>query len=737
MNELLSQQLKKWFGEEFDHTNLSDDLRGFIHEVEKSYNKLTKRNDLLDETLNKIYNELNASNSNVIQRNNELYELLEVRSNDLNNKKEEVEKSYNLLKQYKKAIDASFIVTVTNPEGIITYVNHNFCKISGYTAEEAINNSHNIIRHPDTEETYYKNLWHTLKNKKIWQSRVKNRKKNGNSYYVNMNIIPFVDTDGNIIKYMSIQEDITDKVLAKEKIKIEQERTSIIFNHQESAVVITNKEEGLVEANQSFYNFFGFENIEEFREKHSCLCEIFYEKEGYLGKSKSEKNWAEITLEDPDKLHRALIMNKNGELRTFKIHSQYICLDGEKSILSTLTDITESEALRIKAEEAKNAKSEFLANMSHEIRTPLNGIYGFMQLLESTELDYLQQQYVSTAHGSMETLIDVINNILDFSKIESGKVQMTVSSVNVHHMFESIYELFLPVANGKKINYDLYIAPNVHNILRLDEQHIRQILQNFINNALKFTPYHGTVTISVNLVSVQNDTQSIRICVEDTGIGIEENKLETIMEPFSQPDSSTTRKFGGTGLGLSISKSLIELLGGTMHIESTIDVGSKFYFEIDAEICDEVIQHNTLKPLSDVKMSIEDVTRDETLHVLIAEDYEVNRMFVSMLLDRYDHLTYDFAVNGQEVLDKLKNDHYDIILMDINMPVMNGYDATKIIREKLKLDIPIIALTANALEGDKEKFLSIGMNDYLPKPLEITNINRILEKYSLYQSASE
>ena len=172
MHELLTQQLKESFGEEFEKSSLGEKFQDFIIQVDKSYGKFTRKNDLLDNTLNKIYNDLNASNTNVIQRNNELYELLKIRSNDLNIQKEEVDKTYNLLNQYKKAIDTSFIVTITNPEGIITYVNDNFCKISGYTAEEAIGKSHNIIRHPDTDKEYYRKLWDTLKRKRTWQTKL-------------------------------------------------------------------------------------------------------------------------------------------------------------------------------------------------------------------------------------------------------------------------------------------------------------------------------------------------------------------------------------------------------------------------------------------------------------------------------------------------------------------------------------------------------------------------------------
>jgi len=738
MNELLARQLKQSFGETFNQDNLSDEMKHFITQVQDSYTSFTHENLVLDNTLNTLYKELNEANRNVIKRNNDLYELLQKRSTDLTLQREEVGKAQNLLNQYREAIDSSLIVTITDPEGIITYVNQNFCEISGYSLEETINRSHNLIRHPDTNSEYYKKLWQTIKNKEIWKSTIRNRKKDGSTYYVSMSIIPFLDIEGNIIQYVSIQEDITAKIISQQKLNAEKERTSIIFNHQESAVIISNKKSGIIEANQSFYNQFGFKNYQEFKKKHTCICELFQVEEGYLKQSTPDRYWAEDIFENPKQVHRARIYNKFGELCTFRVHSRYIDLDSEKSILSTFTDISKSEKLRIKAEEAQQAKSEFLANMSHEIRTPLNGIFGFLQLLEATALDHIQKEYVNIAQGSMKTLIDMINDILDFSKIESGKIEINNVETNINHLFKSIYEVFLPVAQNKNINYILEIDPDIHSSFEIDEQLIRQILQNFINNALKFTTENGSVIISVNLVSRQNGTQQIRVSVKDTGIGIPENKLETIMHPFSQADSSTTRKFGGTGLGLSISKSLIELLGSEMHIISAEGKGSTFSFELNTAICnspqqiindEEILNVKSQSTMSDLVL---DSKKDESFNILIAEDYEVNRMFMGMLLNKYDKIKYDFAKNGKEAIQMLNNNPYDIILMDINMPVMNGCDATVIIREELKLDIPIIALTANALEGDKEKFLNIGMTDYLAKPLEIANLDNLLKKYKLF-----
>jgi len=712
---LLAQQLEKSFGKGFDPAAASDEFKAFIAEVEASYSDLAQENHLLDNALKISSAELTESNLRISEQNGELRRLLQMRSDDLAIQTKEADEALNLLNQYKEAIDSTLIVTMTDPMGIITYVNDNFCKISGYSLEEAIDHSHNIIRHPDTNPALYKKLWTDIRQKKTWKSVMRNRKKDGSTYYVSVNIIPFYDTDGEIINYISIQEDITSKKLAEQKLKAEKERTSAIFNHQESAVVITNERRGLIEANQSFYTHFGFEDLKAFQEEHSCVCSLFEAEKGYLSPSTEQRYWARDVIENPDRLHRALIRNRKGELRTFEVHSRYMDLDGEAS----------------EAEEAEQAKSEFLANMSHEIRTPLNSISGFLQLIEKTALDGLQKEYVEIAQSSLAVLLGVVNDILDFSKIESGKIEITLSACDVRHLFKKLFDSFLPMAQNKYINYRLKIDPGIRKCIKTDELHMRQILQNLINNALKFTPEGGSVTVQVRLLSTDSDTQRIRISVEDTGIGIAENNIESIMQPFSQADSSTTRKFGGTGLGLSISRSLIELMGGELTVVSTEGEGSTFYFDMVATACGRMLQQKeeARKIGGKTAVAVEAGNGAAPMHILIVEDYEVNRMFIGMLLDGYDDLEYDFAVNGKEALDILRRDAYDLIFMDINMPVMNGYDATLAIKQELQLDTPIIALTANALEGDRERFLSIGMEDYLAKPLNIADVKRIVEKY--------
>ncbi len=734
MHELLTQQLEKSFGGALEQDALSPQMQEFITQVEASYNELTRKNTLLDNTLNNIYSELNESNKKIIERNHDLFTLLERRSSDLAVQREEAEKALNLLSQYREAIDTTLIVTMTDPKGIITYVNENFCNISGYALDEVVNHSHNIIRHPDTNPSLYKKLWYQIQNKKIWKSMMHNRKKDGSSYYVSVNIIPILDVDGSVLNYISIQEDITAKVLAQQKLKVEQERTAILFNHQESSVIISNERRGLIQANQSFYAHFGFKNLRQFKKNYFCICNLFQEEEGFLKPSTPEHYWAEPVLENADQLHRVRMIDTYGNINTYSVYSRYIDFDGERSVLSTFSDITESERLRVKAEAAEQAKSEFLANMSHEIRTPLNSIYGFLQLLNETGIDATQKEYIDIAQDSMKTLLSVVNDVLDFSMIDSGKIEIELVEQDIHALFASLHESFLPLAQRKKIDYSLVIDNNIEQRVLIDAQHIRQIMQHLINNALKFTPEYGSVSVALTLLKIDSRSQRIKISVQDTGIGIPENKLDSIMHPFSQADTSTTRKFGGSGLGLSISNALIGLQGGELQIVSEEGKGTLFSFEIDLM---RSPSSSLSKPQADraedvsVKM-LSQTSSDadsETFSILIAEDYEVNRMFIGMLLSRYSNLEYDFAINGQEVLSMLETKPYDIILMDINMPVMNGIDATLHIRQELKLDIPIIAVTANALKGDRERFLEIGMNDYLSKPLEVSKMDKIIQAY--------
>ena len=359
-------------------------------------------------------------------------------------------------------------------------------------------------------------------------------------------------------------------------------------------------------------------------------------------------------------------------------------------------------------EKLSKVKSEFLANMSHEIRTPLNAILGFIKIMKEED-DGKFEKYLNIIDSSSQTLLTIINDILDISKIEAGKMNIEYIDFHSEEIYNAI-ELFEERAKEKNIDFKVKFI-NVPEYLYSDVHRIKQIISNLISNAIKFTPENKKIE-----TKIEYKDNKLYVEVKDEGIGIPKEKLNTIFNAFSQADSSTTRKYGGTGLGLTISHKLVELLGGELKVESELDKGSKFYFEIPIKI------GKNLK--NKIKDNDDDI--NPNIKILIAEDNEANQMFMKVILKKLN-INFDLANNGKEVVKLAKQNRYNLILMDINMPIMNGIEATKKIREFS--NVPIIALTASALDGDKEKFLECGMNDYLSKPLDIQKLKHILEKY--------
>ena len=374
-----------------------------------------------------------------------------------------------------------------------------------------------------------------------------------------------------------------------------------------------------------------------------------------------------------------------------------------KQILNTSLELEEAS---FKATQASTAKSEFLANMSHEIRTPLNAILGFIDLLKEQERDKEKLKYIDTIHNSSNTLLGIINDILDFSKIESGSLSIDMVDFNVESEFKTIIELFRARASEKNINLKLVMHDNIPAALHSDPLRIKQIIANLLSNAIKFTPQNGNVTLFIGYKNRQ-----LQIAVKDTGIGVAKDKQELIFKAFSQAESSTTRKYGGTGLGLSISVRLVNMLGGELEIKSEDAKGSIFYFSIEAEA-------GTYK--RELRKT-EKSTKERGSHkVLLVEDNKANQMFMSIILKKLK-LEFDIANDGLEAIKAFESTKYDLILMDENMPNLNGIEATKKIlnieKDRNLKHTPIIALTANALKGDRERFLEAGMDEYLTKPI--------------------
>ncbi len=375
---------------------------------------------------------------------------------------------------------------------------------------------------------------------------------------------------------------------------------------------------------------------------------------------------------------------------------------------------------RKRAEESAKAKEQFLANMSHEVRTPMNAIIGFTDLLNDAELNDEQRSFLGAIKTSSENLLVIINDILDFSKISSGKLRLEFVTVDINSLISDAIYSFLFQAKSKNLNLNYEIDSKISSLLLGDPVRLQQILNNLLSNAVKFTE-SGRVELCCRVLKDSNESQSLEFKVSDTGIGIEEDKLDFIFENFSQENESVTRRFGGTGLGLSISKQLVELFQGELFVESEKGKGTIFTVIIELNKSSAIIS----KPID---IQVNEQHSFEGSSILIVEDNEFNQLLVeSILADK--NVKISCVSNGQEALAILNSQKFDIILMDIQMPVMDGIETTLKIRKELKLDVPIIALTANALKEDKEKYLNAGMDSYISKPFDQHELLQVISDF--------
>lgn len=556
-------------------------------------------------------------------------------------------------------------VLLADPHDHVLWVNPAYTQLTGYESHEVVGKKLGYSRSGAHDDSFYEQIRHQVLKGEIWQGELIERKKDGSLFINQQTAIPVRDEDDSVKYVISVMEDITERRRTEDEIRRQKRYFETLVENSPVAIVTLDHQHRITGCNPAFESLFGYSRSEIQHQNIDAL--IAPEEELEYAKSLS------AAVVSRGKVH--LIgrrKRKDGSLVDVEIFGVPVVVDDQPiGVLGIYHDISDLLEARRQAEAAAQAKAEFLANMSHEIRTPLNAVIGMTSLLLDTSLDAEQKNFVETIRTSGDSLLTIINDILDFSKIEAGKMVMEKQPFYLSDCIESAMDLLASKASEKGLDLSYLIQENTPNRLVGDVTRLRQVLVNLLSNAVKFTE-NGGVFVTVEAEKLDQETAyRVHFSVRDTGIGIPPERLDRLFKPFSQVDASTSRKFGGTGLGLSISKRLVEMMGGEIWVESEVGKGSTFHFTIQAEAspATRLLPH---------QMQTEELSERS---ILIVDDNAMNRMIISRQTGRWKMKPYSVS-SGQEALELIrKGEVFDIALIDMQMPEMDGVRVAEEIRK--------------------------------------------------------
>ncbi len=632
-------------------------------------------------------------------------------------------------------------VVITNAQGEIEWVNDGFSSLTGYTFEEVLGRRPgSFLQGEKTNPETVCMIAKCLSRKEPVSAEIVNYNKAGRDYWISLEVEPVFDDDGNFLQFVGTQVDITERKRINQALCRSNARFEALLKSDIVGIVVAETDGSIVSANNEFLRISGYTRGDLETTGLNWLAMTAPEY-----RAAAEKAIEELETEGSAKPWRNEYLQKNGNRVPVLIGTAALPED-PGMCLGLVLDMTQQQAIehnlheaRRTAEYANEAKSNFLANMSHEIRTPLNAIMGFTELLASGQVrEHEQKEHYRTILDSSQHLLTLINDILDLSKVESGHMDFDLAWCSPHTVVGEVVSVLRVRAHEKRLQLEGCWQGAIPESIHTDPLRIRQLLMNLVGNAIKFTD-SGLVRI-LTCVERQSGTEGvIQIEVQDSGIGIAPENLERIFAPFTQADTSITRNFGGTGLGLAISKRIVEGLGGTISVQSQPGRGSVFSVRLPCGLSENDVHHTHASEAIRSRRQTElpapgqagppkgSIANLAHSRLLVVDDGVTNRKLISLML-RKAGATVDCVENGQEALDAQEQTAYDVILMDMQMPVLDGYSATRELRQR-GVETPVIALTAHAMRGDREKCLEAGCTDFLSKPVDRDHLCWLVAKF--------